>query len=145
MAAVQQNGCALKFADATLRAERKVVMAAVQQFGEALRFAPPDMQAEIYTLADDTNVSVQEYARMRSEPITFQVTAMKRSADGLRLHLSSLVGASFSVDVASGSNAELLRQVANHKRLNPAEIVVVRASGEIAFHGAPEIKRRRTW
>jgi hypothetical protein len=36
MAAVQQNGCALQFADDTFKSNYNIVMAAVQQYGYAL-------------------------------------------------------------------------------------------------------------
>ena len=47
LAAVQQHGCALKFAAASLKGDRKVVLTAVRQHGTALYFVDPKMAIEV--------------------------------------------------------------------------------------------------
>ena len=47
LAAVQQNGRALKYASEELQADREVVLAAVQQNGEALTYASRELQAKL--------------------------------------------------------------------------------------------------
>ena len=46
LAAVQQNGMALRFASEALRADREVVLAAVQQYGRALEHASKNLRAD---------------------------------------------------------------------------------------------------
>ena len=47
LAAVQQNGRALKYASEELQADREVVLAAVQQNGDALTYASQELQAKL--------------------------------------------------------------------------------------------------
>jgi hypothetical protein len=45
MVAVQENECALQYADDTLRANEKIVMAAVQHYGRALKYADATLKS----------------------------------------------------------------------------------------------------
>ena len=46
LAAVSQNGDALRYASTHLHADKEVVLAAVAQKGDALRYASADLQAD---------------------------------------------------------------------------------------------------
>ena len=48
LAAVAQDGDALQFASVELRADREVVLAAVAQYGDALQFASVELRADRY-------------------------------------------------------------------------------------------------
>jgi hypothetical protein len=47
LAAVQEDGCALKFASPDLRGDRGVVLAAVKQNGDALRCASEELREQL--------------------------------------------------------------------------------------------------
>jgi hypothetical protein len=66
MAAVQQDGWALEYADATLRANEKIVMAAVQQDGRALEFADDTLKANEEFIAYCLSVNRGEEATCKA-------------------------------------------------------------------------------
>ena len=73
MAAVQQNGEALRYASAALQADRSVVMAAVQQNGNALQYASAALQAD--------RIVVMAAAKTSSEALMHSAAELKDDRD----------------------------------------------------------------
>ena len=68
MDAVRQNGIALRYVSAELKADRSIVMAAVKQFGWALAYAPSELaDREIIMLAVAQCGSALQFASDENE------------------------------------------------------------------------------
>ena len=55
LAAVKQNGLALKFAADHLKADREIVLAAVSQFGNAIEYAAESLRTDSEVTAHHTS------------------------------------------------------------------------------------------
>ena len=87
LTAVRQNGLALEFANDDLRADREVVLAAVQQAGLALQFADETLLQDEQFVAELADVCPLGIVWRYKPQVTLEETARRamRSKDGLLL------------------------------------------------------------
>merc|ERR1712224_883847 len=100
------------FVEPVMRADRESVLAAVQENGRALQFADPVMRAEITQLAALAGISGAEYAHAVSHLVVINVHSVDRTSDRTARVLVSTLGGmveTINVDIDDESTTAALR------------------------------------
>jgi len=110
LAAVQQNGSALQYANKKLKSDREVVLTAVGNDGQSLEYVVPHLRTEILRNAIAAGVGETEYAHMVLYPLVVTVQSIERLQDGImHVHVSTIGGDAADVDVNAGDTTAALR------------------------------------